>query len=139
MLNITKIVEYGLIALRHINEHDNKLCTSKEISDIYHVPREIMAKTMQKLCKKQYLGAVQGPHGGYYLNKKLDSINLVEFIEDIEGPIGIVNCTIDKNCDLLDFCNIKSPINKINDNHRSERVQAHTGSENGRSVLFPAK
>ena len=38
-----------------------------------------------------------------------------EFIEDIEGPIGIVNCTIDKNCDLLDFCNIKSPINKIND------------------------
>ena len=119
MLNITKTVEYGLIAMRHINMHKNKLCTAKEISQMYHVPKEIMAKTMQKLCRKKYLQAIQGPHGGYYLTQDLNSITLIDFIEDIEGPIGIVKCTIDNNCDLLDFCNIKSPINKINSNVRS--------------------
>ena len=118
MLNITKTVEYGLIAMRHLNENDSRLCTAKEIADIYHIPKEIMAKTMQKLCKEQYVEAVQGPRGGYFLKTKLNTINLIDFIEKIEGPIGIVKCIIDKNCDLLEFCNIKSPINKINNNIR---------------------
>ena len=118
MLNITKTVEYGLIAMRHLNENGNRLCTAKEIADIYHIPKEIMAKTMQKLCKEQYIEAVQGSHGGYFLKKELNTINLIDFIEKIEGPIGIVKCIIDKNCDLLEFCNIKSPINKINNNIR---------------------
>ena len=119
MLNITKTVEYGLIAMRHLNENDSKLCTAKEISEIYHTPKEIMAKTMQKLCKKQYLEAVQGPHGGYYLNKKLNSINLMDFIEDIEGPIGIVDCNINSDCIQLDNCNIRMPLKQINNNIRT--------------------
>ncbi len=119
MLNITKTIEYGLIAMRHINEQNNKLCTAKEIAELYHIPKEAMAKTMQKLCRKDYLTAVQGPNGGYYLNKKMNSMHLIDFMEDIEGPIGLVECSIDKNCNLLDFCNIKSPINKINQNIRS--------------------
>ena len=69
--------------------HKNDLCSAKEISEIYHVPKEIMAKTMQKLCKKGYLGAVKGSHGGYYLNVNLNEINLTDFIENIEGPLAL--------------------------------------------------
>ena len=119
MLNITKTIEYGLIAMRHINKQDNRICSVKEISEKYHIPKEVMAKTMQKLCRKNYVMAVQGPNGGYYLNRKMHSIHLIDFIEDIEGPIGIVECSIDKSCNLLEFCNIKSPISKINKNIRS--------------------
>ena len=117
MLSITKTIEYSLIALRHINENGNKICTAKEISESYHIPKEIMAKTMQKLCKRNYVSAIQGPNGGYYLNRKMNSIKLIDFIEDIEGPIGIVECSIDNTCSLLEFCNIKSPISKINQNN----------------------
>ena len=113
MLKVTKTIEYGLIAMRHINEQNNKLCSSKRIAIKYHIPVEILAKTMQKLCKKGYLKAIKGPKGGYFLNKNLNSIHFIDFIEDIEGPIGIVECAIDENCDLLDFCNIRTPINKI--------------------------
>ena len=119
MLNITKTVEYGLIAMKHINKYGiDKLCSSKEISTIYHVPKEIMAKTMQKLCKKKYINAVKGPLGGYYLNKSLNKINLIEFIEDLEGPVGLVKCNTNSDCDLLEFCNIKSPLRKIHTNLR---------------------
>ena len=118
MLNFTKTIEYGLIAIRHLNEHNENLSSSKEISELYHIPKEIMAKTMQKLSKKGYLGVVKGPSGGYFLNSDLNLINLTNFIEDIEGPIGIVQCSSNDNCSLIDFCNIKSPINKVNANIR---------------------
>tara|TARA_B100000686_G_C16353250_1_gene743908 strand:+ start:148 stop:543 length:396 start_codon:yes stop_codon:yes gene_type:complete len=119
MLKFTKTIEYGLIAMRHINEQNNKLCSCKKIAKTYHIPSEILAKTMQKLCKQGYLKAIKGPKGGYLLNKNLNTIHLIDFIEDIEGPIGIVDCSVDTTCDLLEFCNIKSPINKINKNIRN--------------------
>ena len=67
MLNITKTVEYALIALRHINNADGKVHTSKEIALLYNIPRELLAKTLQKLCKKGYLNAIQGPMEDIYL------------------------------------------------------------------------
>ena len=118
MLNITKQIEYALIAVKHIKNREN-ICSAKEISSFYNLPHENVAKTMQKLCKIKYLGAIQGPHGGYYIKKSLDNINLTKFIEDIEGPIGLVNCLVDKHCEITKICNIKSPIIKINDNLRS--------------------
>ena len=65
MLNITKTIEYALIAIRHISQNKvNDISSAKEISSVYNIPHEIMAKTMQKLCKVGYLGAIKGPHGG---------------------------------------------------------------------------
>tara|TARA_B110000438_G_C15610288_1_gene561907 strand:+ start:397 stop:798 length:402 start_codon:yes stop_codon:yes gene_type:complete len=120
MLNITKKVEYGLIAISHIKKYgsNKKLFSSKEIANIYNIPREILAKTMQILSKKKYVVSVKGAHGGYFLSKSLNKIKLIEFIEDIEGPVGLVKCNIDHNCNLLNFCNIKSPLMKINLNIR---------------------
>ena len=118
MLKITKKVEYALIAMRHINNSD-KLCSSREISTFYNIPHEIMAKTLQKLSKMKYVKAIKGSQGGYYLNNSIHKINLVDFIETIEGPIGIVKCSTDDTCDLIEYCNIKSPINKINTNIRN--------------------
>ena len=119
MLNITKTIEYSLIVIRHISRKDNKkLSTAKEVASLYHIPYENMAKTMQKLCKLNYLSAIKGAHGGYYLKKPINQINLMDFMESIEGPIGIVKCSVDAHCNITNVCNIKSPITKINNNIR---------------------
>ena len=118
MFNITKTIEYALIALRHINNGGKGVYTSKEIASLYNIPSELLAKILQKLCKKGYLKAIQGPHGGYLLNKNLSNINLIDFIESMEGPVGIVKCSIDLDCNLLYMCSIKKPIHKINENIR---------------------
>ena len=119
MLNITKTIEYALISIRHINNNGNgKLYTAREIASIYNIPQELLAKILQKLCRKGYLIGKKGINGGYSLNKNLENINLIDFIESIEGPIGIVQCSIDLNCELLDICNIRSPMNQINNNIR---------------------
>ena len=118
MLNITKSVEYGLIAMRHINNNKNQIVSTKEILRLYHLPYDLLAKILQKLCKKKYLSVIKGPHGGYTVKKQLKNISLIKFIEDLEGPIGIIKCSIDSNCNQIEQCNIKSPINKLNDNIR---------------------
>ena len=119
MLNITKTIEYSLIAIRHMHEHGaNKLCTSKEISEFYNIPKELLAKTMQKLCKKGYLKTIKGPHGGYFINTNLNNTSLINLIEDIEGPVALIKCASDINCNINDICNVKSPLVKINNNIR---------------------
>ena len=70
MLNITKKVEYALIAIRHIkNSKENSLHSSKEIATRYNIPYELLSKVLQKLCKLKYLKAIKGPYGGYKLSK----------------------------------------------------------------------
>jgi Rrf2 family protein len=120
MLHITKTIEYSLIAIQHLNQKDKKnLSSAKEIASSYNIPYANMAKIMQRLCKLDYLGAIKGAHGGYYLKNTTPNINLIDFMESIEGPIGIIKCSTDSNCNIYDICNIKTPLNKINENIRN--------------------
>ena len=122
MLKITKTVEYALISIKHIkNSNPKKLHSSKEIADHYNLPYELLSKILQKLCKLGYLKGIKGAYGGYKLSKCLDDIKLINFLEEIEGPIGFAQCSIksDCKCDQINLCNIKSPIDKINSNIRN--------------------
>ena len=119
MLKLTRKLEYALIALRHIKMKRDRLSTTKEIADLYTIPRELLAKTLQQMARLRYINAVQGPHGGYRIYKSLTHISLTQFVEELEGPFGIVNCSISSDCIQLNNCNIRMPINKINDNIRS--------------------
>ena len=45
--------------------------------------------------------------------------NMTKFFEILEGPVGIMDCYFDSNCEQLNGCNIREPINRINDNIRT--------------------
>jgi len=116
MLKITRKVEYALIALNHLQQQNNgDLCSAKEISKQYGIPQELLAKTLQKLARVEIIEAVQGSTGGYKLLVDPSTINMTHFFEILEGPVGIMDCYFDSGCRQLNTCNIRSPINKIND------------------------
>ena len=119
MLKITRKVEYGLIAVRHLKENSENLITANEISSSYGIPKEILPKTMQKLAKKNIIKSVKGPYGGYKAMDKSSSTTLNDFFEILEGPTAIMDCYFDSGCDHLTSCNIRTPINKINDSIRN--------------------
>ncbi len=117
MLKLTRKLEYSLIALSHMNQkEEGELSTAKEIAIQYSIPQEVLAKTLQLLAKLNFINAVKGPHGGYEVNESLNNVNFMDFIEKIEGPQGLVDCNIEVDCDLMEFCNIRKPIRIINDN-----------------------
>jgi len=116
MFKITRKLEYALIALRYIQgQSEDKVVSAKEISGVYRIPLQLLAKILQELSKHDILEATQGAHGGYKLKKSLDQMNLTALIKILEGPIGIMDCSIDTNCVQLDICNIRKPINRVND------------------------
>ena len=120
MLKITRKVEYALIALRHLEgKQDGELTTAKEIAENYAIPQELLAKVLQHLAREDVIKAVKGPSGGYMLKTDPNSINMTKFFEIMEGPMGIMDCYFDSRCDQLNACNIRTPINRINDSIRS--------------------
>ena len=115
MLKLSKTVEYALISLNHINQSDtNSPIPVRHISDQYNIPYELLAKILQKLSKQNILESIHGPKGGYKLNNSYNNLNLIEFIEILEGPFGITGCLTDSDCDQLLNCNIITPLEKIN-------------------------
>ena len=120
MLKISRKVEYALIALRHLQGlKKEELASAKELAVSYGVPKELLAKVLQRLAKKKIIDAVKGPHGGYRLAIDPESMRLTEFFEVIEGPMGIMDCYFDSGCEQLDGCTIRTPINRINDSIRT--------------------
>ncbi len=115
MLKLTKKIEYGLIALQHMeSKKQNELTSAKEVADNFNLPTSLVAKVLQQLAKNKIIVPIQGPSGGYKLYKPLDSIKLNDFIEIIEGPVGLVECLNDPDCHHVKTCNIRSPIEKVN-------------------------
>ena len=120
MLKITRKAEYALIALRHLNGlKDGELATVKEISTQYGIPQELLAKALQQLAREKVIDATKGPSGGYKLVRDPSTINMTKFFEILEGPMGIMDCYFDSGCNQLAACNIRTPINRINDSIRT--------------------
>ena len=120
MLKITRKVEYALIALRHLQQNEQgNLCSAKTLSLEYGIPQELLAKILQKLSKENIIVSVKGPKGGYRISSDTSSINMTKFFEIMEGPMGIVDCYFDSNCEQLNGCTIREPINRINNSIRT--------------------
>ena len=120
MLKITRKVEYALIALRHMQSNNKKgLASAKEIATIYGIPQQLLAKTLQQMARDNIIEAVQGPTGGYRILAKLDQISLKDFFEKLEGPLGMMDCYFESDCIQITSCNIRVPIQRINDNMRN--------------------
>ena len=120
MLKIIRKVEYALIALRHMQSNNKKgLASAKEIATIYGIPQQLLAKTLQQMARDNIIEAVQGPTGGYRILAKLDQISLKDFFEKLEGPLGMMDCYFESDCLQIVSCNIRVPIQRINDNMRN--------------------
>ncbi len=116
MLRMTKKSEYGIIALKHImNQPADTVTSAKEIAGRYNISAEIMAKILQRLARKGMVSSCQGAHGGYVLAKDANKISLSEIIGSIEGPVGLVECVTDPDCNCmqLENCNISTPFHVI--------------------------
>ena len=74
---------------------------------------------MQQLASKNILKSVKGPHGGYKGTTLSSETTLNNFFEILEGPTAIMDCYFDDACNHSTNCNIKTPINKINDSIRN--------------------
>ena len=119
MQEIEKIsgIDFKLVAEPITAVHGAK--SSKQ----YGVPRHLLAKTLQQMVHHNILEAIQGPRGGYKIVADLDQISLKDFFEKLEGPLGMMDCYFDSDCVQITNCNIRLPIQRINNNMRDMFAQ----------------
>ena len=118
MVRLSKKSEYGLIAIRHIAAH-REVLTAKEISTLYGIPFDLLAKVLQKLTKAGLLTSHQGAHGGYVLARPASEIPVSLIIHAIEGTAPMIaQCMAEgaDSCMVFTVCTIKSPLGKVQAN-----------------------
>lgn len=114
MLRLTRKTEYALLALSHLVRADSGEVTRvREISQDNQIPFPVLAKVMQRLARQGYVEPVKGAQGGYRLKVDLEDVNLWQFLEMMEGPLGLVNCVVDDECIQLGDCSIATPMQAI--------------------------
>jgi Rrf2 family protein len=117
MLKISKKADYGMMALMHLAQHpDRNSWSAREIAERYGIPLELMAKILQKLVQRGFLASHHGTNGGYSLARSADAITAAEVITAIEGSLSLTSCVSDDGfCVQFEKCNIKSPLQRLND------------------------
>ena len=120
MLQLSKKVEYALIALRHMamNSHGH-VFTAKEIAMKYDISYEFLAKVLQKLTKSGIIISTQGVRGGYTLAKRPDEVHVshvISVMEDEKPTIAECYASGGEDCSIFDACTIRKPLGKVQQN-----------------------
>lgn len=120
MLQLSKKVEYGLIALRHMAMNSTgQVFTAKEIAMKYEISYELLAKVLQRLAKSGIIFSIQGVRGGYTLAKKPDQVHVSHIINVIENEKPIIaECYAEgrEDCSIFNACTIRKPLGKVQQN-----------------------
>ena len=121
MFQLSKKVEYALIALRHMASGGRgQIYTTKEIAEKNLLSYELLAKVMQKLTRKGFIASYQGVHGGYILAHDPRSVKVASVINAIEEKqsVTILQCeaTGVDECSISHSCTIKNPLVKLQNN-----------------------
>ncbi|MEX0602547.1 MAG: Rrf2 family transcriptional regulator [Bacteroidota bacterium] len=120
MLQLSKKVEYGLIALRHMAMRPmGMVFTAKELAAEYTVPYELLAKVLQKLARAGVITSLQGVRGGYSLARKPNELSVSVVIQVIEEEKPMIaECYIEgpESCSIFDSCSIRKPLGKVQRN-----------------------
>jgi Rrf2 family protein len=117
MLQLSKRVEYGLIALRHMAMRPlGKVFTAKELAREYDIPYELLAKVLQKLARAGVVNSLHGVKGGYALARNASDLRISSVIRiiDEEKPM-VAECYVDgpDSCYLFGNCTIRRPLGKL--------------------------
>ncbi len=92
MLQITRKVDYALIALTHLAIHPGERFSARELAETYHLSKTLMANCLKALARGELVRSVRGTKGGYELADAPSSISVGRVVELLEGPLQLASC-----------------------------------------------
>lgn len=118
MLQLTKRTEYGLIALVHMVDRGDEFVSAREMSDVYNVPRRLLAEVLKDLSRCGLVDSHRGATGGYALARPAESITVGSVVAALEGAPTLASCGSTSavtagTCEVEPVCPIRSPLHRI--------------------------
>lgn len=101
MLNLTKRVDYGLIALTHLACVEKAEAAPASVAarlsvrgmaEAYNMSQPLLANVMKDLARLGFVRSVRGTKGGYELAFPPEQITVGRVAEALEGPLRLTEC-----------------------------------------------
>lgn len=89
---MTRQADYALRAIIYLTL--NPQARIQEIARAQFVPKEYLAKIIQRLAQAEIVTTHRGVGGGIKLSRAPEDITLLDVIEAIEGPVALNSCFI---------------------------------------------
>lgn len=107
--------DYAIRAMINLgrNRHQGPV-TAKVLATGEGISYQLACKLMQKLHNARLVSSCRGPAGGYELSKDISTINLLEIIETIQGPLALNRClNNEQDCERKTACPVIDKLNKL--------------------------
>jgi Rrf2 family protein len=102
MLNLTKRVDYGLIALTHLACVEKTAAATspsapgrlsvRGVAEAYNMSQPLLANVMKDLARLGFVRSVRGTKGGYELAFPPEQLTVGRVAEALEGPLRLTEC-----------------------------------------------
>lgn len=103
IVRLSEAASIALHALAYMASHEGTPLTVNQMATRIGMSKNHLAKVLQRLVAGGITTSVQGPKGGYTLNKPASDISFLDVIELIDGPSCDNGCLFGKeDCGLRD-------------------------------------
>ncbi|HET6372097.1 MAG TPA: Rrf2 family transcriptional regulator [Candidatus Polarisedimenticolia bacterium] len=115
MIRLSREADYSLLAMTYIaSRPEGELAYRRDIAAHYSIPREFLAKVLQKLSRAGLIVSSRGTQGGYRLAREASLITLADMVQAVDGPMALVVCQKEPcMCPQEPACTVQSTLNEV--------------------------
>jgi Rrf2 family protein len=114
ILKISDAANMAIHALASIGQTTNASQSVNRISTELGVSETHLSKVLQRVVKAGLVTSRRGPHGGFLLSRKPDSISLLEILEAIDGRLVDCKCLLGRKRCLFGGCAMDALASHVN-------------------------
>jgi Rrf2 family protein len=115
----------------------------RDVAERQGLSKLYLSQLATPLRNASLLRSVWGNKGGYMLGRAASDIQVLDVIEAVDGPVGVIDCVLDPDsCDRIDYCecigvwrDINSAITRVLGRYSLEDLIAR-GEPQGRDGLI---
>jgi Rrf2 family protein len=107
MIKIRRETDYAIRCVYYLSLRTGDTVMADEIAREMEIPRNFVAKILQKLVRAGIVRSFQGVRGGFRLASSPPEVTFYDVLTAVEGPVAMNSCTVDRRvCSLNGSCRI---------------------------------
>jgi Rrf2 family protein len=92
MLKISRLSDYGLLAMVYLAPRRGEVVSTREIAEFYALPYPMVSKVLKALHEGGIVSSRRGVDGGYTYDGDPEKTTLGQLLDVLEGPWDLVDC-----------------------------------------------
>jgi Rrf2 family protein len=108
---------YAIRLMADVAKHsgDGRPVSLKDVALRQRLPKLYLSQLTMPLRNSALLKSVWGNKGGFLLARPAAEITLLDIVETVDGPVGVMDCVLDPNtCDKVKSCDCFNTFCAIN-------------------------